>query len=103
MGGWLDTDNKTISVQLNLTGTTTGTELSNFYSFVFQCHPIVLVVVGVVVGVNGGDGGGGEDDEDGGGGGGGDNGGGGNVYDAGYTGGGQRCKWCQSLKIRGWT
>ena len=26
-GGWLDTDNKTISVQLNLTGT--GTELGN--------------------------------------------------------------------------
>ena len=26
-GGWLDTDNKTISVQLNLTGTATGTEL----------------------------------------------------------------------------
>ena len=25
--GWLDTDNKTISVQLNLTGTATGTEL----------------------------------------------------------------------------
>ena len=27
VGGWLDTDNKTISVQLNLTGTATGTEL----------------------------------------------------------------------------
>ena len=27
--GWLDTDNKTISVQLNLTGTATGTELGN--------------------------------------------------------------------------
>ena len=27
VGGWLDTDNKTISVQLNLTGT--GTELGN--------------------------------------------------------------------------
>ena len=26
-GGWIDTDNKTISVQLNLTGTATGTEL----------------------------------------------------------------------------
>ena len=56
---------------------------------------MLVVVVGVVVGVNGGDGGGGE--------GGGDNDGGGNVYDAGYTGGGQRCKWCQSLKIRGWS
>ena len=28
-GGWLVTDNKTISVQLNLTGTATGTELGN--------------------------------------------------------------------------
>ena len=27
MGGWLDSDNKAISVQLNLTGTATGTEL----------------------------------------------------------------------------
>ena len=26
-GGWLDTDNKSISVQFNLTGTATGTEL----------------------------------------------------------------------------
>ena len=76
-----------------------GGKQIDFYSFIFHCHPIVLVVVGVVVGVNGGDGGGGEDDEDGGG----DDSGGGNVYDAGYTGGGQRCKWCQSLKIRGWS
>ena len=29
VGGWLDTDNKTISVQLNLTRTATGTELGN--------------------------------------------------------------------------
>ena len=28
-GGWLDTDNRAISVQLNLTGTATGTELGN--------------------------------------------------------------------------
>ena len=27
MGGWLETDNRAISVQLNLTGTATGTEL----------------------------------------------------------------------------
>ena len=27
MAGWLDTDNRAISVQLNLTGTATGTEL----------------------------------------------------------------------------
>ena len=27
MGGWLETDNWAISVQLNLTGTATGTEL----------------------------------------------------------------------------
>ena len=26
-GGWLETDNRAISVQLNLTGTATGTEL----------------------------------------------------------------------------
>ena len=30
MGGWLDSDNKAISVQLNLTGTATGTELGNY-------------------------------------------------------------------------
>ena len=29
MGGWLETDNRAISVQLNLTGTATGTELGN--------------------------------------------------------------------------
>ena len=28
MGGWLETDNRAISVQLNLTGTATGTELA---------------------------------------------------------------------------
>ena len=27
--GWLETDNRAISVQLNLTGTATGTELGN--------------------------------------------------------------------------
>ena len=31
MGGWLDTDNRAISVQLNLTGTVTGTELGKNY------------------------------------------------------------------------
>ena len=29
--GWLETDNRAISVQLNLTGTATGTELGNIY------------------------------------------------------------------------
>ena len=29
MGGWSETDNRAISVQLNLTGTATGTELGN--------------------------------------------------------------------------
>ena len=29
MGGWLETDNRAISVQLDLTGTLTGTELGN--------------------------------------------------------------------------
>ena len=28
-GGWLETDNRAISVQLNFTGTATGTELGN--------------------------------------------------------------------------
>ena len=31
MGWWLESDNKAISVQLNSTGTGTGTELSNTY------------------------------------------------------------------------
>ena len=34
MGGWLETDNRAISVQLNLTGTATGTELGNFEDLV---------------------------------------------------------------------
>ena len=29
MGGWLETDNRAILVQLDLTGTLTGTELGN--------------------------------------------------------------------------
>ena len=29
VGGWLETDNRAISVQLDLTGTATGTELGN--------------------------------------------------------------------------
>ena len=29
--GWLETDNRAISVQLNLTGTATGTELGKIY------------------------------------------------------------------------
>ena len=29
VGGWLETDNRAISVQLNLAGTATGTELGN--------------------------------------------------------------------------
>ena len=33
MGGWLETDNRAISVQLNLTGTATGTELVNIQTF----------------------------------------------------------------------
>ena len=30
-GGWSESDNKTISVQLNLTGTGTGTELGKMW------------------------------------------------------------------------
>ena len=33
VGGWSDTDNRAISVQLNLTGTATGTELCNMLRF----------------------------------------------------------------------
>ena len=32
MGGWLETDNRAISDQLNLTGTASGTELGNTFS-----------------------------------------------------------------------
>ena len=32
MGGWLETDNRAISVQLDLTGTLTGTELGKIYA-----------------------------------------------------------------------
>ena len=31
-GGWLETDNRAISVQLNLTGTATGTELGKKFA-----------------------------------------------------------------------
>ena len=31
VGGWPESDNKTISVQPNLTGTGTGTELGNIF------------------------------------------------------------------------
>ena len=34
VGGWLETDNRAISVQLNLTGTATGTELGNSFEMV---------------------------------------------------------------------
>ena len=33
VGGWLDTDNRAISVQLNLTGTATGTELGKMQNY----------------------------------------------------------------------
>ena len=54
VAGWLDTDNRAISVQLNLTGTATGTELGNMsltsceyeifinYSSCFSCKNNVL-------------------------------------------------------------
>ena len=34
LGGWPESDNMTISVQLNLTGTDTGTELGNRFGFI---------------------------------------------------------------------
>ena len=42
MGGWLDSDNEAISVNLNLTGTATGTELGNKMYF---CASVVCVSV----------------------------------------------------------
>ena len=36
--GWLETDNRAISVQLNLTGTATGTELGNMVDLVLGEH-----------------------------------------------------------------
>ena len=48
-GGWLETDNRAISVQLNLTGTATGTELSNIFRFVYRLHYIQIVQLGHAV------------------------------------------------------
>ena len=36
-GGWSETDNRAISVQLNLTGTATGTELGK--------NPVILILI----------------------------------------------------------
>ena len=48
VGGWLDTDNKTISVQLNLTGTATGTELGNTFGFsIFDLVELVEYILGL--------------------------------------------------------
>ena len=51
MGGWLDTDNRAISVQLNLTGTATGTELGNINGDCVQnlrlLGPILFILTGV--------------------------------------------------------
>ena len=51
VGGWLDTDNKTISVQLNLTGTATGTELGKrILIFILLCS-IKLIFYDFVVSI----------------------------------------------------
>ena len=44
-GGGLDTDNKTISVQLNLTGTATGTELGNIENNIGGLFSIILLFI----------------------------------------------------------
>ena len=44
MGGWPESDNMTISVQLNLTGTGTGTELGKKHYF----RDIDITVVGAL-------------------------------------------------------
>ena len=41
-GGWLDSDDKAISVQLNLTGTGTGTELGKIFNST-QCDTFLAV------------------------------------------------------------
>ena len=43
VGGWLDTDDKTNSVQLDLTGTATGTELGNIERYIERFHLYQLV------------------------------------------------------------
>ena len=53
MGGWLETDNRAISVQSNLTGTATGTELGNkveksildFFLFCDKMKPFVSSMI----------------------------------------------------------
>ena len=47
-GGWLETDNRAISVQLNLTGTATGTELGNKHRIclckgnIYRAHSLLV-------------------------------------------------------------
>ena len=41
VGGWLETDNRAISVQSNLTGTATGTELGNLIKFGDFCASLL--------------------------------------------------------------
>ena len=42
-GGWLETDNRAISVQLNFTGTATGTELGNMTWYMLYILKIKLI------------------------------------------------------------
>ena len=50
-GGWLETDNRAISVQLNLTGTATGTEIgNNNHNNHKNDNPHLNVVKGTVLG-----------------------------------------------------
>ena len=47
MGGWLEADNRAISVQLNLTGTATGTELGNIVKIGKKSHVLPIHLMGV--------------------------------------------------------
>ena len=42
--GWLCTDNRDISVQLNLTGTATGAELGNSENYGNLCEILVILI-----------------------------------------------------------
>ena len=46
VGGWLETDNRAISVQLNLNGTATGTELGkSYYDFGKPCKRVTKILI----------------------------------------------------------
>ena len=44
-GGWSETDNRAISVQLDLTGTATGTEIGNSFDSSNSSNSSLIVIV----------------------------------------------------------